>query len=168
MSYDGTGISIHLWEGGQIPPLRPEEEVALAKRVRKHDATAREKMIRSNLRLVVKIAADYERPGLPLLDLVSDGSEGLASAVDHFDPRCGMAFSAYAWWWITYAIQRALSARRTGRALRRMPTGIDVRAALDALSGTPWPDLPQDSGMPSRCKWVCARASTRRGGARRS
>jgi Sigma-70 factor, region 1.2/Sigma-70 region 2 len=77
-----TGIKIYLREIGQIPLLTPEQEIELAAKIKKGDREARALMIRSNLRLVVKIAHDYANLGLPLLDLISEGNIGLMKAVD--------------------------------------------------------------------------------------
>lgn len=102
-------IRIYLREIGQVDLLTPQEEVQLAKRIRKGDEEAKQIMIRANLRLVVKIAQDYARYGLPLLDLISEGNIGLMKAVDRFDPRKGGKLSTYAAWWIKQAIKRALA-----------------------------------------------------------
>ena len=79
-----TGIKIYLREIGQIPLLTPEQEIELAAKIKKGDREARALMIRSNLRLVVKIAHDYANLGLPLLDLISEGNIGLMKAVERF------------------------------------------------------------------------------------
>jgi RNA polymerase primary sigma factor len=108
--YDGeTAYRLYLREIGQIRLLTPEEEIALAKRVRKGDKQAREQMIKANLRLVVKIARDYEAYGLPLLDLINEGNMGLIKGVERFDPRKGAKLSTYAAWWIKQSIKRALA-----------------------------------------------------------
>jgi RNA polymerase primary sigma factor len=101
--------TLYLREIGQIPLITPKEEIALAKRIKRGDKAAREQMIKANLRLVVKIARDYENYGLPLLDLVSEGNIGLMKAVDRFDPKKGAKLSTYASWWIKQSIRRALS-----------------------------------------------------------
>src|ERR1041385_7343680 len=102
-------IQIYLREIGQVPLLTPQEEVVLAKRIKRGDRKAREHMIRANLRLVVKIARDYENLGLPLLDLINEGNIGLMRAVEKFDPKKGAKLSTYAAWWIKQSIRRALS-----------------------------------------------------------
>src|SRR5205085_427927 len=95
-----TGIKIYLREIGQIPLLTPQQEIELAAKIKKGDREARALMIRSNLRLVVKIAHDYANLGLPLLDLISEGNIGLRKAVERFDPAKGGKLSTYAAWWI--------------------------------------------------------------------
>src|SRR6187431_2338078 len=104
-----TGIKIYLREIGQIPLLTPDQEIELAAKIKKGDREARALMIRSNLRLVVKIAHDYANLGLPLLDLISEGNIGLVKAVERFDPRKGGKLSTYAAWWIKQSIKRALA-----------------------------------------------------------
>src|SRR4026208_1012366 len=104
-----TGIKIYLREIGQIPLLTPEQEIELAAKIKVGDKAARSLMIRSNLRLVVKIAHDYANLGLPLLDLISEGNIGLIKAVERFDPRKGGKLSTYAAWWIKQSIKRALA-----------------------------------------------------------
>jgi RNA polymerase primary sigma factor len=109
-TYDGdTAIKLYLREIGQVQLLTPAEEVELAARIRKGDKKAREKMIKANLRLVVKIAHDYEGLGLPLLDLISEGNIGLMKAVERFDPAKGGKLSTYGAWWIKQSIKRALA-----------------------------------------------------------
>lgn len=103
------GIEIYLNEIGQIPLLTPAEEVKLANRIKRGDQSARQHMIKANLRLVVRIAKDYQGMGLPLLDLVNEGNIGLMKAVEHFRPDKGAKFSTYAAWWIKQSVRRALS-----------------------------------------------------------
>ncbi|MCS7338091.1 MAG: sigma-70 family RNA polymerase sigma factor [Verrucomicrobiae bacterium] len=108
--YEGdTAIKLYLREIGQVKLLTPEEEIALAERIKKGDKKAREQMIKANLRLVVKIARDYEGLGLPLLDLISEGNIGLMKAVERFDPSKGGKLSTYSSWWIKQSIKRALA-----------------------------------------------------------
>ena len=106
---DSKAIKIYLREIGQTDLITPAEEIKLAARIKKGDAKARTHMIEANLRLVVKIANDYARYGLPLLDLISEGNIGLMKAVERFDPKKGGKLSTYAAWWIKQAIKRALA-----------------------------------------------------------
>jgi RNA polymerase primary sigma factor len=109
-AYDGdTAIKLYLREIGQVKLLTPQEEIDLAARIKKGDKKAREQMIKANLRLVVKIARDYEGIGLPLLDLISEGNIGLMKAVERFDPAKGGKLSTYGSWWIKQSIKRALA-----------------------------------------------------------
>lgn len=108
--YDGdTAFRLYLREIGQVKLLTPEEEIELAALIKNGEKPARELMIKANLRLVVKIARDYEGLGLPLLDLISEGNIGLMKAVERFDPAKGGKLSTYASWWIKQAIKRALA-----------------------------------------------------------
>jgi RNA polymerase primary sigma factor len=104
-----SGLQLYMQEIGKTPLLTVEEEVILAKRIRRGDKAARDHMISANLRLVVKIAMDYKDFGLPLLDLISEGNIGLIKAVERFDPRKGGKLSTYAAWWIKQSIKRALA-----------------------------------------------------------
>jgi RNA polymerase primary sigma factor len=110
-AYQHGDAAFHLYlrEIGQTPLLTPQEEVVLARRIKRGDKKAREQMIKANLRLVVKIARDYEGLGLPLLDLISEGNIGLMKAVERFDPRKGAKLSTYAAWWIKQGIKRSLA-----------------------------------------------------------
>jgi RNA polymerase primary sigma factor len=105
----GDNLQLYLREIGQVQLLTPAEEIALAKRIKKGDKHAREHMIKANLRLVVKIARDYDNLGLPLLDLINEGNIGLMKGVERFDPTKGAKLSTYASWWIKQAIKRALA-----------------------------------------------------------
>jgi RNA polymerase primary sigma factor len=109
MNESDTGLSRYLREIGRIPLLTPQQEIDLAAKIKKGDAEARERMINSNLRLVVTIAHDYANLGLPLLDLISEGNIGLTKAVERFDPSKGAKLSTYAMWWIKQSIKRALA-----------------------------------------------------------
>jgi len=105
-----------LREIGQVRLLTPDEEIELAAKIKKGDKKAREQMIKANLRLVVKIAHDYEGFGLPLLDLISEGNIGLMKGVERFDPTKGAKLSTYSAWWIKQAIKRALA--NQGKTIR--------------------------------------------------
>jgi RNA polymerase primary sigma factor len=104
-------IQLFLNEIGRYPLLTAEEEVELAKRIERGDEAAKERMINSNLRLVVSIAKRYQGHGLSLLDLVQEGVLGLIRAVEKFDWRRGFKFSTYATWWIRQAVQRGVQNR---------------------------------------------------------
>ncbi|WP_414501917.1 RNA polymerase sigma factor RpoS [Zymobacter sp. IVIA_5232.4 C2] len=99
---------IYLNEIGFSPLLSPEEEVFYGRLARKGDPAGRQRMIESNLRLVVKISRRYLNRGLSLLDLIEEGNLGLIRAVEKFDPERGFRFSTYATWWIRQTIERAL------------------------------------------------------------
>jgi RNA polymerase primary sigma factor len=105
----GDTLQLYLNEIGQVKLLNREEEIQLAKRIKKGDKRAREQMITANLRLVVKIARDYEGLGLPLLDLINEGNIGLMKGVERFDPKKGAKLSTYASWWIKQSIMAALA-----------------------------------------------------------
>ena len=109
MDSPDTNIGLYLREISQVPLLTPQEEVKLAAQIKRGNRKAREKMIKANLRLVVKIAHDFGNYGLPLLDLISEGNIGLMKAVERFDPKKGGKLSTYASWWIKQSIKRALA-----------------------------------------------------------
>jgi RNA polymerase nonessential primary-like sigma factor len=99
---------IYLGEIGFSPLLNAEEEIKFSREALKGNEKSRERMIVSNLRLVVKIARRYNNRGLALLDLIEEGNLGLIRAVEKFDPERGFRFSTYATWWIRQTIERAL------------------------------------------------------------
>src|ERR1700722_19984776 len=105
----GDTLQLYLNEIGRVKLLTREEEIVLAKRIKKGDKRAREQMITANLRLVVKLARNYEGLGLPLLDLINEGNIGLMKGVERFDPNKGSKLSYYAMWWIKQSMMRALS-----------------------------------------------------------
>jgi RNA polymerase primary sigma factor len=102
-------LQLFLNEAGKWPLLNAEEEVELAKRIERGDHEAKERMINSNLRLVVSIAKRYQGHDLHLLDLIQEGIIGLIRAVEKFDWRRGFKFSTYATWWIRQAVQRGVA-----------------------------------------------------------
>ncbi|HSC73639.1 MAG TPA: sigma-70 family RNA polymerase sigma factor [Gaiellaceae bacterium] len=117
-------LTLFMNEAGRYPLLSAAEEVALAKRVERGDVAAKERMINSNLRLVVSIAKRYQGHGLQLGDLIQEGVIGLNRAVEKFDWRKGFKFSTYATWWIRQACQRAVSNQS---ATIRVPTHVHER-----------------------------------------
>ena len=110
---EGIGVDdpvrMYLKEIGKVPPLSPDEEIELAKKIELGDEEAKKKLAESNLRLVVSIAKRYAGRGMQLLDLIQEGNLGLIKAVEKFDYRKGYKFSTYATWWIRQAITRAIA-----------------------------------------------------------
>lgn len=104
-----SSLDIYMQQISDIPLLTVQDEIDLAARIAKGDTEARETMITSNLRLVVKIAQEYSNLGLSVLDLINEGNMGLMKAVERFDPSKGGKLSTYASWWIKQAIKRALA-----------------------------------------------------------
>jgi RNA polymerase primary sigma factor len=102
-------LQLFLKDIGKVRLLTAQEEVDLAKRIERGDLDAKQKMVESNLRLVVSIAKNYRNQGLPFLDLIQEGTLGLVRAAEKFDYRRGFKFSTYATWWIRQAVARALA-----------------------------------------------------------
>jgi RNA polymerase primary sigma factor len=117
-------LQLFLREAGRHPLLTAAQEVELAKKIERGDPAAKQRMIQSNLRLVVSIAKNYRNQGLPFLDLIQEGTLGLIRAVEKFDWRRGYKFSTYATWWIRQAVARALADK--ARTIR-MPVHIVER-----------------------------------------
>jgi RNA polymerase primary sigma factor len=131
--WDGdTAYRLYLREIGEVALLKPPEEIELAARIKAGDRAARDHMIKANLRLVVKIAHDYEHYGLPLLDLINEGNIGLMKAVERFDPTKGGKLSTYAAWWIKQAIKRALA--NQGKTIRLPVHLVDKIARMRRVS----------------------------------
>jgi RNA polymerase nonessential primary-like sigma factor len=128
-SHDPTRL--YLSEIGVSPLLSADEEKKFGRLVQNGDESARQRMIESNLRLVVKIARRYINRGLPLLDLIEEGNLGLIHAVEKFDPERGFRFSTYATWWIRQTIERAIM-NQSGSV--RLPIHIikDINTCLRA------------------------------------
>ncbi len=118
-------LQLLLREAGRYPLLRPDEEIELAKRIERGDLAAKDRMINSNLRLVVANARRYQGQGLALGDLIQEGMLGLIRAVEKFDWRKGFRFSTYATLWIRQAIQRGLE--NTSRTIR-LPVHVAQRS----------------------------------------
>ena len=108
-STDRSPMVIYLEEINRIPLLKREEEVLLAKKVKKGSKEAKEKLIKSNLRFVVNVAKKYQNQGFSLEDLINEGNLGLITAVDKYDVDRGYHFISYAVWWIKQSILKALS-----------------------------------------------------------
>jgi len=146
-------VRLYLREIGKIPLLTPEEELALARKVKSGSKKAKDQMAEANMRLVVSIAKRYVGRGLDLLDLIQEGNTGLLRAVEKFDPDRGFKFSTYATWWIRQAITRAIAdqartiripvhmvetinkllrtQRRLTQELNREPTNEEIAAAME-------------------------------------
>jgi RNA polymerase primary sigma factor len=124
MSNTDNNLQRYLHEIGKVPLLTIEEEIALAARIKKGDAEARDHMIRANLRLVVKIATGYRYYGLSLSDLIEEGNIGLMKAVERYDPSKGGKLSTYAAWWIKQGIKRALA--NQSRTIRLPVHAVDT------------------------------------------
>jgi RNA polymerase nonessential primary-like sigma factor len=127
---------IYLSEIGKARLLTAEEEITLARAARNGCAASRQRMIVSNLRLVVNVARHYLKRGLPLLDLVEEGNLGLIRAVEKFDPERGFRFSTYATWWIRQSVERAIMNQcRTVRlpihVIRELTTYLRTSRALE-------------------------------------
>ncbi|MEZ5099445.1 MAG: sigma-70 family RNA polymerase sigma factor [Thermoleophilia bacterium] len=117
-------LQLFLREIGRHPLLTAADEVELAKRIERGDMAAKQRMIESNLRLVVSIAKNYRNQGLPFLDLIQEGMFGLIRAVEKFEWQRGLKFSTYATWWIRQACQRAVADK--ARTIR-MPVHVVER-----------------------------------------
>ncbi|MFL5918888.1 MAG: RNA polymerase sigma factor RpoD/SigA [Gaiellaceae bacterium] len=117
-------LTLFMNAAGRHPLLTAAEEVALAKRVERGDRAAKDRMINSNLRLVVHVAKKYRGHGVPFGDLIQDGVIGLNRAVEKFDWRKGFKFSTYATWWIRQAVQRSVAGQ--ARTIR-VPTHVHER-----------------------------------------
>lgn len=125
MQSDSGPMKAYMREIADIPLITRQEEVELAAKIKQGDEAARQRLIKANLRLVVKIAHDYKGYGLPLLDLISEGNIGLMRASEKFDPSKGAKFSSYSAWWIKQGMRRALSQK--SRTIR-VPSGTASKA----------------------------------------
>lgn len=169
MAYESdSSLKLYLREISKTPLLTPEEEVQLAKRIKKGDKEARSHMIRANLRLVVKIAQDYAGYGLPISDLISEGNIGLMKAVERFDPKKGGKLSTYAAWWIKQSIKRALA--NQSKTIRLPVHMVDKIAKMrristilaEALGREPTDEeLAEEIGLPRRKLAMLKQASQR-------
>ncbi|MEN8735861.1 MAG: sigma-70 family RNA polymerase sigma factor [Akkermansiaceae bacterium] len=163
-----SSLRVYMREISKTELLTPAEEVKLAAKIKKGDKKAREQMIKANLRLVVKIAQDYSKYGLPLQDLISEGNIGLMKAVERFDPKKGGKLSTYAAWWIKQGIKRALANQsKTIRLPVHMVDKISkLRRITDVLSeayGREPTDeeLCEETGIPMKKISLLKRAAMR-------
>ena len=165
-SHDAT--SLYLSDIGVSKLLTAAEEKKYARRLRAGDESARQRMIESNLRLVVKIARRYINRGLPLLDLIEEGNLGLMHAVKKFDPERGFRFSTYATWWIRQTIERGImnqartvrlpihiikeinAVRRTARRLSNARETQPTPAEIAEHMGKPVEDVERLLGLHER------------------
>lgn len=165
-------IRTYLKEIRSIPLLTAREEIELSRRVKKGDVQARERMIRSNLRLVINIAKRYIHLGIPLMDLIEEGNMGLMKAVEKFNPRKGYRFSTYAAWWIKQSVTRGIAEQgkmiripvymnelmtkwkkaqeRLGQKLKRPPTQEEIAKKIG---------LPKDK-IEQMTSWMATRTSS--------
>jgi RNA polymerase primary sigma factor len=135
-------LQLFLREAGKHALLTAPQEVELAKKIETGDLLAKQRMIQSNLRLVVSIAKNYRNQGLPFLDLIQEGTLGLIRAVEKFDWRRGYKFSTYATWWIRQAVARALADK--ARTIR-MPVHIVERMQkMNRAERTLWMELGRE------------------------
>jgi RNA polymerase primary sigma factor len=135
-------LQLFLRDAGRHELLTAAQEVELAKLIERGDRAAKQRMIQSNLRLVVSIAKNYRNQGLPFLDLIQEGTLGLIRAVEKFDWRRGFKFSTYATWWIRQAVARALADK--ARTIR-MPVHIVERMQkLNRAERTLWTQLGRE------------------------
>ncbi|HXH87851.1 MAG TPA: sigma-70 family RNA polymerase sigma factor [Gaiellaceae bacterium] len=135
-------LQLFLREAGRHQLLTAAQEVELAKKIEAGDGMAKQRMIQSNLRLVVSIAKNYRNQGLPFLDLIQEGTLGLIRAVEKFDWRRGFKFSTYATWWIRQAVARALADK--ARTIR-MPVHIVERLQkMNRAERTLWTQLGRE------------------------
>src|SRR5881394_539914 len=125
---DSAVLTRFLHDIGKTPLLSREEEILLSKAIERGDLVAKERMMTANLRLVVSVAKRYQGQGLPLLDLVQEGTIGLVRAVEKFDWRKGFKFSTYATLWIKQSLRRAIDDKAR---LVRLP--VNVSAGVEKL-----------------------------------
>ncbi len=117
-------LKLYLKDIKDIPLLKPEEEISLARRIKQGDEEARRQMIQSNLRLVISIAKRYSNLGLPISDLIEEGNLGLMRAVEKFNPGKGFRFSTYAAWWIKQYVLRSIA--NQGKTIRIPVYMVDI------------------------------------------
>jgi RNA polymerase sigma factor (sigma-70 family) len=181
-----NSLDVFLKEIGRIKLLSPAEEVQLAKRIERGDKRAKQTLIEANLRLVVSIAKRHRNRGLPLLDLIQEGTMGLDRAAEKFDYRKGFKFSTYATWWIRQAVSKAVrdkariirlpadvldrlnsisrSEQKLSLELGRAPSSAEIGAELDLPAKANWAHSSATKASRSRMtRWTrrCARTASR-------
>ena len=173
-------LQLFLKDIGKVRLLTAQEEVDLAKRIERGDLDAKQKMVESNLRLVVSIAKNYRNQGLPFLDLIQEGTLGLVRAAEKFDYRKGFKFSTYATWWIRQAIARALADKartiripvhvveklnKIGRAERKLVTELGREPTPEEIAEVTGIDPTRSTRSSARRRRRCrsrSRSATRR------
>lgn len=132
---DSDAVKLYFKDIERTPLLTHEEEIKLARRIKKGDSRARKKMVQANLRLVVNIAKRYSYTGVPMLDLIEEGNIGLIKATKKYDPKKGYRFSTYAAWWIKQYIMRAIA--NQGKTIRvpvyMVETVLKYKKIMEAL-----------------------------------
>ncbi len=131
-------LSMYLKEINRIPLLTREEEIELSQKAKNGDKAARDKMIKANLRFVVRVAKKYQNHGLDLTDLISEGNIGLINAIEKFEPSRGYHFISYAVWWINQSILKAVSekSRAIRLPLNRANELVRIEYASNLINGT--------------------------------
>jgi RNA polymerase primary sigma factor len=155
LSYETTtdALQLFLREAGRHPLLTAAQEVALAKKVERGEMDAKQRMIQSNLRLVVSIAKNYRNQGLPFLDLIQEGTLGLMRAVDKFDWRRGFKFSTYATWWIRQAATRALADK--ARTIRMPVHIVERNQKMNRADRMLWTQLGREPTLAEIAEEAC-------------
>ena len=137
MKHDDV-LAMYLKEINKVPLLTREEEIELSEKAKKGDKAARDKIIKANLRFVVRVAKKYQNHGLDLTDLISEGNIGLMTAIEKFEPSRGYHFISYAVWWINQSILKALSekSRAIRLPLNRANELVRIEYASNLINGT--------------------------------
>jgi RNA polymerase primary sigma factor len=160
--YEETGVIVdalylYLKDIGKIARITPEQEIKLARRIKRGDQMAREEMITANLRLVITIAKRYQGMGMPFLDLINEGNMGLMKAVEKFKPGKGAKLSTYAMWWIKQCIKRALA--NQGRDVRLPVHTVEIILRLKRVEA----ELYSEFGRPPTDEELADKLSTNNG-----
>src|SRR3712207_3814277 len=147
---DSAVLTRFLHDIGKTPLLTREDEVELAKRIERGDLDAKDRMMSANLRLVVSVAKRYQGQGLPLVDLIQEGTIGLVRAVEKFDHRKGFKFSTYATLWIKQSLRRAIDDKAR---LVRLPVNVAAGVEKIQRAERDWQqrtgDAPSDADLAS-------------------